>query len=384
MSKTLRLAIVSDLHCTDNPARRKLTHLHPDTPGVPVSRHPVEALKKLIKDDGLKVDILLCPGDITDQINNSGFYAGWRYLEEIGSALSVGDNIFATLGNHDVNSRIEKPGEAFVIAKNLRNNYPVPTAELQASYWGEHFCIVEKEDYRLFIFNSVHDHYNLENCKSISLDIATLHRIDEQLTKTDKTKIGIAMSHHHPISHASIDYQDTDIIDKGDQLLAILQKNGFTFYLHGHKHEPVLRSINGLAVLGAGSFSSLENLKETQSENMFHIVEIEQHRGIIESWDYGIKSGWHKKNGSSSFPNLAGYGYFGTIQDLAERINTWLEVKESKSSNLKFLAIDIAEIFYLRPDQQKELEQQLENQHEIEIMPNISFGKKASINKILK
>lgn len=380
MIKKLKIAIVSDLHCTDNIDRRAISRLHPDTPGIPTVRHPVEALKTLIKKDKLEVDILLCPGDIADQVNKTGYHSGWRYIEEIASALNA-KSIFATLGNHDVASRAEKPEQAFAVAKTLKTNYPILSPSDQKEFWSDNFAVIEEEQYRLLIFNSVHDHFNTTTSKKVSIDDATLEKIKDRLEKTDKSKIGIAMSHHHPTNHSNADFSDSDFIDKGDKLLKLLNEHAFSLYIHGHKHEPMLRTLNDVSILCAGSFSCLENLNETESENMFHIVEIFDHKGIVKSWDYGPVSGWHINNSSSGFPNITGYGFKGEINELASAINDWMIKKNIEISNLRLLKEDIEAISFLRPDQQQDLQNKLISDFSIEVLPGIRCGDKASINK---
>ncbi len=380
MIKKLKIAIVSDLHCTDDVIRRSISTLHPDTPGRPIVRHPVEALKNVIQKENLEVDIVLCPGDIADQVNKIGYHAGWRYIEEIANELKA-TSIFATLGNHDVSSRSEKPEKAFEIAKQLKVNYPFAANQNQIEFWADNFTVIEEENYRLLIFNSVHDHFNSLTSKKVSIDDTTLEKIRQRLSETDSSKIGIAMSHHHPIGHSNLDFQDSDFIDKGEKLLAILNENSFSLYIHGHKHEPMLRTLNDVSILCAGSFSCLENLMETESLNMFHIVEVSQKRGIITSWEYGPVNGWHRKNSLTGFPNLTGYGFTGELDTLANSIDKWLSIKNIENSNLRLLKKDIEEISYLRPDQQKDLENKLIKNFSIQIMPGFSFGDKATINK---
>ena len=382
MSKILKIAVISDLHCTQKDIPRgKITNLHTTMPSRPSNRNPVEAFRKLILEKEIQADILLCPGDITDQVNEQGFYSGWSYLEEMGKFLNV-KNIYATLGNHDIASRLEKPNDAFKIAQNLKYNFPLPEAKQQTEFWGEKFSIIETDDFRLFIYNSVNDHYNSEASKKVGIDAITIDKISEALEKSDSNKIGIAMTHHHPINHYSTDFTDSDFIDKGDLLLKVLEKHSFKLFVHGHKHEPMLRINNGIPILSSGSFSCLENLKETESENLFHIIEIQNNKGIIKSWEYGPINGWHQKKSNTSFPNLTGFGFFGTIEDLAKDINDWLNSKGTGSSNLKLLSKDIPDIYHIYPENQKKLEKILSENYLIQITPGIYFGDKANINKI--
>jgi len=382
MGEILKIAVISDLHCTQRDIPRgKFTNLHTTMPSKPSNRNPIEAFRKLLENETIEADILLCPGDITDQINEQGFHTGWSYLEEMGKYLKV-KNIYATLGNHDVASRLEKPNEAFKIAQSLKYNFPLPESEQQIKFWGENFTLIETDEFRLLIYNTVHDHYNSETSKKINIDLATIEKIDDLLKKTKPEKFGIAMTHHHPINHCNSNLSDSDFIDKGDNLLKVLNRHSFKLFIHGHKHEPMLRVSNGIPILSSGSFSCLENLKETESENLFHIIEIHEKKGIIKSWEYGPVNGWHQKQSNTSFPNLTGFGFFGTVEKLASEINSWLSKKASSSGNLKMLCKDIPDIYHINPEEQKKLEKILKTEYSIEITPGIFFGDRATINTI--
>ncbi len=384
MDEVFKIAIISDLHCTPKESERSvITNLHTNQPGRPSNRNPIEAFRKLISEQKLTADILLCPGDITDKVNDQGFYSGWSFIEEMSRMLSS-KKIYATLGNHDVASRSTDPSEAFRLAKNLKYNFPLPEENQQNEFWSNNFCLIEEDDFRLLVYNTVHDHYNADLSKKVSIDSSTLAKIEERLKMSDKTKFGIAMTHHHPINHYSSDYSDVDFIDKGDLLMKILEDNSFNLFVHGHKHQPMLRELNSIPILASGSFSCIENLKETESENLFHIIEIYGKKGVIKSWEYGPVNGWHQKNSGTSFPNITGFGYFDTIEKLAYEINQWFETKKVSSSTLKLLKKEVEDVFHINPQNQKKLEDILKTKYSIQITPGIYFGDKASINLIVE
>ena len=73
----ISICIISDLHCTSQKTGRITTYLHTEHPKLPPLQHPVESFRKLVEQNPeLKTSkILLCPGDITDKMDLSGFSA---------------------------------------------------------------------------------------------------------------------------------------------------------------------------------------------------------------------------------------------------------------------------------------------------------------------
>src|SRR5262245_16592686 len=130
MNESFKIAVVSDLHCTHSgdPSKkdgkpRANTFLLSDLLKRPINKHPVESLKQVVIEEGLTANILLCPGDITDQINQQGLVSGWQFLKEIKSSLSA-EMMAITIGNHDVDSRNIYNRGAFDLIKKLDDFIP--------------------------------------------------------------------------------------------------------------------------------------------------------------------------------------------------------------------------------------------------------------------
>ena len=49
----------------------------------------IGGLLKLIRDEKLKADVLLCPGDIGDKADPAGIEYGWKALHRVAEALKV-------------------------------------------------------------------------------------------------------------------------------------------------------------------------------------------------------------------------------------------------------------------------------------------------------
>ncbi|HEY6976416.1 MAG TPA: hypothetical protein VH396_09000, partial [Chitinophagaceae bacterium] len=69
------IAIVSDLHChhsqqfTKDDKRQVHSYLHSDLLRLPANEHPVQSLLHLINEKTIKAEYLLCPGDVTNQVD---------------------------------------------------------------------------------------------------------------------------------------------------------------------------------------------------------------------------------------------------------------------------------------------------------------------------
>jgi metallophosphoesterase superfamily enzyme len=108
MSNDLKIAVVSDLHTHDGSSAElgAPSMLGTSDPEDQPKRHPISGLKKLISDNKLRADILLCSGDLANKATPSGLNYAWRQLEILKNALGA-RKLIATAGNHDMDSRYQ-------------------------------------------------------------------------------------------------------------------------------------------------------------------------------------------------------------------------------------------------------------------------------------
>ncbi len=377
MEAQLNITVISDLHCTHSSSDKtkegvslNSTILYSDLLRGDSPLHPIVAfLNEFEKNNkALKSDVLLCPGDIANKVDQQGYISGWSFLEEIKDTIEA-RQLFATIGNHDVDSRRNISDlQPFDICKSIKQNYPMADANLRNMFWTDHFCIYENEKYILLIFNSAYTHVSSRDASSSSIQKGILKKMEETLGNFRKDKIKIALCHHHPINHANATHPDTDVIQRGSEFLDLLHVEKFSMVIHGHKHEIKIRYYQSLLIFCAGSFSSTQNLRETQSENVFHKVEyFTPTKGLIKTWTFGSVSGWVHRS-TSIFPATCGFGFQGNIQNLANEIHQWFTTKSnSVNDSYKNLIKTIPDIQFLLPDQLEQLENILTNQF------NISF-----------
>ena len=378
--KQLSIAIVSDLHCTSSDDQ-KVSHLMSHTHRNPKLHHPVEALKNLINENQVKSDVVLCPGDVTDNIDPTGFHVGWEYIQEIGRDLGT-NMIIASLGNHDLDSRNKDPNqsEPTYSAKNINDNYPFEGDT--SKYWKDHFDLINLDDLIILNINSCASHLSpiYSDGKFVdvktSLDETTLEKISEKIENLDKDKFKIALLHHHPNQYSDLilsSYKDRDILQGGDKLLKELQSKSFDIVVHGHKHVPRFIVENDLPVFCSGSFSSLQNLQETDSKNTFHLLNLmivekadgsKENVGELLTWEFTKGHGWAKTTDlNSKIEHRIGFGLNNDLNQLADNIYNYAHVGDLKIIELEDLYDQFSSVKYLSPFQMEKLFSLLKNKH---------------------
>jgi hypothetical protein len=262
MAKTVRLAIISDLHF-----RADLNGAYRPAAGSQgASFDPIAGLLDFLRKDGdaLKgtdgsiADYLVCPGDICDRANAQAFNVGWEKLKEIQTVLGAAHMVAAT-GNHEVISRTEvtdggvQPESAIDPLCHLQKLREYPTCLLRTeaerwTYWGRGYEIIEEESILILLVNSSHFHFTMapgEYLRGRIGEVALKLLRDELKNRVDqdRDRIFLVLMHHHPISHVDLDVElgRTEMYN-GAHLMQILSECGVAWLvIHGHKHHPKLR-----------------------------------------------------------------------------------------------------------------------------------------------
>lgn len=324
----MRIGIISDLHCRHSGAEPGTnTNLFSDKLRKPYRQHPVEALIKYLEKEPIEVDYLLCPGDITDKYDIQGFITGWSYLEELKAHLNAKD-LIACLGNHDVDSRGKHSSyNTYQVPKSLKDNFPFNDKISRNEYYSEGYTLIKKDNIVFFIFNSVHSHTNSVDAQNSIITDEMLENIREDLVSLQHFDFKVAMTHHHPIKHSNVSfkYKDIDVIEKGEKLVELLEEFDFQVFIHGHKHEPRIVRYNTIPVFASGSFSSLLNLTETNSQNYFHVLELTPKlvKGTFSNYEYVNILGWEKASGGK-IRHSFGFGANTSLDDFCIAFDGYL------------------------------------------------------------
>lgn len=376
MMDKLRLAIISDLHCLHSSKDKegsKSSYLYSDNLRQPISKHPISALKELITSEKLLVDYLICPGDITHQVDAQGLISGMGFLKEINKAIRSKDIIIST-GNHDVDTfrKHDNLENALALVKKFSEFYPTKDLTLNKNYWANGYCIIKKKNFNVINLNSCSNLLAIIDKKKIIIDESIIDNIKKELEEfpVSKNDFNIIVLHHHPIKHSNtdeLDYPDNDSLGNGEKLLDSLRPFGFDFVIHGHKHWARISNYNSTNVFCSGSFSSTANVSFTSYTNLFHIIELvkdgKKTKGKIFSWDYSHQHGWAKSTDSRKIPYLTGFGTDKKTEIIAQEIIEAIDASGKTFISREELIKNIPEFDFLNMESQQELTEALKNRN---------------------
>lgn len=339
------LFVLSDLHATDARFGRTLRRSAPrSTAGKPSwldysdrlddQRDPLRSLLTLIRTHGIHADYLVLPGDICDKANGAALVHAWRELElvraELGASLTI-----ATAGNHDLDSRYRAnpydPREALL---QLLPDFPLTDSNARAEFWAYGVTELTLSSTRFVVVNSCAQHggaaQEIDHGRFAPVALARLRTI---LERPSAAEFHVLLCHHHPhplpLGNAG---QDDRMID-GEVLLDALDETGVDWLLiHGHRHMARLLYAGGSAgspaVLAAGSASvRLDPALAAVTRNQAHLLRLTTTtgsclRGTVDTWNYNPSVGWEGAGDDGGLPRRCGFGYRGSLPDLAERVES--------------------------------------------------------------
>jgi 3',5'-cyclic AMP phosphodiesterase CpdA len=283
-------------------------------------------LLKLVQDEGLRADILVCPGDLADQAQPAAIQYSWQAMQTLRDSLG-GPPLLATTGNHDVDSRyLYSSYNPRRVLSELTPPYPVPTAS-QADidkYWSRHYSVIESTNWRLVGLNSSAHHGGaLNEIERGRVGDETIANLNEELAGSEVKPVNILVCHHHPHQHMEIGLGEDDVMRNGQLLLDLLGRArlGRWLVIHGHKHHPKITYASGSAtspvVLAAGSLSAcLYPALGTVARNQFYMLTLPfeefESAGFVgtgEAWDWAHGTGWIRASETSGLPPTFGFGY---------------------------------------------------------------------------
>lgn len=353
-SQQVTIAILSDPHfCERNPSGIGSEHSHIVIDSLSGGRDPLWShLKRLIRDDGIVTDLLLCPGDITTHANPCALTSAWEELVELGVLLKVNAVAVAT-GNHDVMTRakvdsnntirdLEDVLDPFEALRLLDPVYPLHLSKDPAheafhrqkriEYFGADFVIYETSVYRLVVFNSCSRHTTeAASYERGLIASSTLKELKLRLDECGERKINFLLCHHHPIPHDEQALGLYDLMKNGDALLRHLSEHGDWIVLHGHKHHGRISYASGGAqtpvVFSAASVGAV--LPVTSSlglRNQFYILKVKlgtngAPKGTLRAWNWVPDSGWlENHNPKDGLASGCGFGERRHPDELAQEI----------------------------------------------------------------
>ena len=316
----------------------------------------------------LKIDILICSGDISNKANTEGFRQGWLFLNTVKKELNI-PQILSVPGNHDHQSR-ETPG-VFDPKHHLQfisPPFPFECNNKNTHFWGWHWCHSHIDDqpinaislnssaYHGYSDEFEHGRISTEACNQISKYIKS--------DSFEKRTFNLLLCHHHPekMDYVDFDY-DCEEMEGGSYLLRELDKaeKGPWLIIHGHKHFADIvyaRSLSscGPTIFSAGSMSAkLHEPIEDRASNQFYILNIDNNKteeeerliGTFQAHEWTTSDGWHPSK-TNHLPSEGGFG------DKTSPKKTAREIAKNISDKTPFLDIEDLKVFdeklkYLTP-----------------------------------
>ncbi len=326
--------IVSDLHAVSKPLDAAESYARTWTESH-ATHNALTAAKEYIAREGLRADVLLCPGDLANLVDAEGMEYAWRTLLEIATLLQA-DAVVCTAGNHDVVRPAHVPHASYDpngTLKGLDPPFPTGDGSHQMTFFNEDYVVVLGDRWRVVSLNSCAEHGHDERHLHGSVRDKTLSELKEVLTEEPRA-VNILLCHHHPVPWTRYARDDTSHMRAGDRLLELLDSQDAARWIlvHGHKHYPALgyvgESTSGPARFSAGSLSVqlYPELRDNKIRNQMYVLEFDLDElsrlpldggGRFRSWDWSRNKGMRAAAAESGLPARGGFGYRRDGRDLA-------------------------------------------------------------------
>jgi Icc-related predicted phosphoesterase len=378
----MRIAVITDLHyvldTTTNPSSYRPQMANGQT------FDPIERLGNFLTANAIKANVLLCPGDITNQAAHAAFIKGWENLKTLRDKLCAVE-LIAVTGNHEVDSRasesmktvglVEETVDPIGLLQSIED-YPasfLKNPDQRWIYWGRGYEIIEDDDAVIVLINSCHFHITMQpnEYERGKISQVVLDSFKKRVTElASSKKFRIVLMHHHPISQHDTEGSGQIDMYNGSKLMEILNESyNDWLIIHGHKHDPRLIRAQGAAtppiVFSAGSFgAALSGALATKTKNQFYILELEsiqnvsgtlEMRGRIEAY-YWTSTEWRPAiEDEHGLPNGCGFANNVNIDEIATDVRDHLQTIPGSFMKWTEICEVLPALNYLMPFEIKKL-----------------------------
>ncbi len=393
----ISLLVISDIHATANDlAADDAVSWYSTLPEYDLpTRNPFHSIPKLIKDEKLPVDLVICPGDLADCAAPTCQKAAWEALETVRKEVNA-KRLVATVGNHDIDSRSKfSPFDPKTTLQSLSPIFPGLTEEQCDFFWSRNFVIFEEAQVRFVVLNSAAFH-GIHSGDPQDANKEYLHgRVSEKTIEAIAAKLGdkkyklnILLMHHHVYKNDHITSNDYSEMKNGEALIRKLAELSDARWLviHGHQHYPDLFYARGAArspvVLSAGSMSRrLTGALSARALNQIYHVELPfsdyealgwNPCGIIRSWHWTDKIGWSRTSfsrpESATIPFGSGFGCRKDPDVWAKEIKNEFESQKVTHLNWSTLSERLPALRYVLPSDLRQVVSELWRSHGIKTL----------------
>lgn len=328
---------------------------------------PLDDLERLIVEEGLRADYLLCPGDITNRSNPEALTFAWARLHQI--AGTAGCQLIATVGNHDVDSRYqENKFDPRGYLMSLSPTLPVGDRGPFLEFWAENFTVLSGDDCTIAVLNTAAYHGGgaeaSEEIEHGRISEITLSRLEAAIASIPETSVNLLLCHHHPIKGEPWDETLIGQTRGGERLIAVLEKTKRAWVVvHGHKHVPDLfyghGGANSPVILACASFSAQINADaQNKNPNQVHYLVCDPESaesggltsaGTIKSWTWQPGNGWQRSRGSLGLPHAVGFGYRGNVKLLVDEVEALLSSRAAPVASWREAVAAVPSLMHLIP-----------------------------------
>ena len=328
-----------------------------------------------------KIDLILCPGDVTHQAEQIPFKNTWDKLHELSKRLNA--KFISTIGNHDIDSRYNTHNfDAKEFAKNLAPPIPIiNNRQAYLEFWSENYTLITENECNILVLNTAAFHGGGKNSEREiehgRISKATLDSISRAINGASKSAhTNIVLCHHHPFKDDNDSESDYRMKTKGGEtLIEVLESAPSPWVLiHGHTHKSAVfhgygGGTNVPVIINCGTLGSKRLASSQIATNQFHILETDQEGAISDemtcsgrllTWNWHPGIGWEKAIANEhNLPHIAGFGYRGNTKNLANKVERYLTKNNIPHIGWSQIIEDIPELARMLPADFERLQEDL-------------------------
>jgi predicted phosphodiesterase len=361
-SGAVSIMVISDLHATSRSPGDGAGSWITTTTTRDTHNHPIVGLTSLVEQQGIKVDLLLCAGDITDKADSAALTQTWADINAL--AATAGATLIATAGNHDLDSQHGTEIDPRGVLFDLHPKFPHDDEQSRADYWSRNYCIVDgpvEDDgvrWRVVSLNTSAFH-GMTSEQGKELDFGrishrTVQRLAADLEKRPHTTLQVLLLHHHVVQLPDVDMAESSQIREIEHLLSLMERTGPWLVVHGHKHRPYFMYASGgagsAAVFSSASMSAYAwGQASSIATNQVHLLTLSDPvsvgapelgiAGAFRSWSWRPGIGWADAEVTGGWPGQGGFGWRIDPAALARMLKGHLKDPSSSINNDQLLRL---------------------------------------------
>jgi 3',5'-cyclic AMP phosphodiesterase CpdA len=359
--KPLRIAHISDLHVGhENRGLDMCPHELKPSEKIGRADDYVATFESLVRTAEFKaagpIAMLCVTGDISNRAHAEEFVYADKAIRRIATALELPEQqVFYVPGNHDVHWPVMQMDPknfwadyryAPLLQEGLTFKSRATSTSQGAFDKPPYFVAWEHANVLVIAVNSAAYDGPDSEFHPGAIQQETVDALQTYLkTKTrEETQLRLCLLHHHPfpMSEPIPNVPDPTLVTNAENFLNVLAEHYFDLVLHGHKHQPRLKThlINNahpFVSMCAGSFSAvLHPLHFDGSSNLFHVVNVHGRdkdsggiKGNVQSWTHKAGGKWEPSHLLRGIPAVEAFG------SQATRTQVRADVKSALESHMK-------------------------------------------------